>query len=92
MCKFFILGVCAKGSDCQFAHDASEMQPSPDLSRTKICKTLINTGVCDDPDCKYAHNKDELRVVPGVPDATIQPAAASQNAAKSKTTQSKSTA
>lgn len=67
MCKFFILGVCAKGSECAFAHDASEMQASPDLSRTKICKTLINTGVCNDPECSYAHNKEELRTVPGVP-------------------------
>jgi hypothetical protein len=43
------------------------MKAIPDLSRTKICKTLINTGVCDDPDCKYAHNKEELRHVAGVP-------------------------
>lgn len=37
----------------------------PDLSRTKLCKKLINTGACDDPECTYAHNRDELRVVPG---------------------------
>jgi len=66
MCKFFILGVCTKGSECAFAHDPAEMMPVPDLSRTKICKSLINTGSCEDPDCKYAHNKDELRNVPGV--------------------------
>jgi hypothetical protein len=42
------------------------MNPIPDLSRTKICKTLINTGMCTDENCKYAHNKDELRdVAPG---------------------------
>lgn len=67
MCKFYILGVCAKGTDCAFAHHADEMKTIPDLSCTKICKTLINTGVCDDPDCMYAHNKEELRNVPGVP-------------------------
>lgn len=66
MCKFYILGVCARGSDCAFAHDATEMNQMPDLSRTKICKTLINTGDCDDPECTYAHNKEELRSVPGV--------------------------
>jgi hypothetical protein len=42
------------------------MQPMPDLARTKICKTLINTGYCNDPECTYAHNKEELRNVPGV--------------------------
>jgi hypothetical protein len=66
MCKFHILGMCAKGSDCCFAHDQAEMNPIPDLSRTKICKTLINTGMCTDENCKYAHNKDELRdLAPG---------------------------
>lgn len=64
MCKFHILGMCAKGTACCFAHEQSEMNPIPDLSRTKICKTLINTGVCTDEKCKYAHNKEELRDVP----------------------------
>mmetsp|Transcript_6773 Transcript_6773/g.10864 ORF Transcript_6773/g.10864 Transcript_6773/m.10864 type:complete len:433 (+) Transcript_6773:60-1358(+) len=64
MCKFHILGMCAKGTDCCFAHDQAEMNPIPDLSRTKICKTLINTGICTDDNCKYAHNRDELRDVP----------------------------
>lgn len=61
MCKFHILGMCAKGPDCQFAHSMEEMNPLPDLYRTKLCKSLINTGQCDNPTCKYAHNKVELR-------------------------------
>jgi len=32
-------------------------------SCTKVCKTLINTGRCDDPDCKYAHSREEIRAV-----------------------------
>mmetsp|Transcript_62803 Transcript_62803/g.158974 ORF Transcript_62803/g.158974 Transcript_62803/m.158974 type:complete len:412 (+) Transcript_62803:1-1236(+) len=68
MCKFHILGVCAKGSSCRFAHAKEELQHLPDLARTKLCKALINTGSCDNPECTYAHNKDELRMPP-VPDA-----------------------
>jgi len=64
MCKFHILGCCSRGNDCNFAHDPGDMNPLPDLTRTKLCKTLINTGSCDDPECKYAHNKDELRGTP----------------------------
>lgn len=61
MCKFHLLGLCAKGSNCMYAHDASDLNNLPDLFRTKLCKFLITTGQCHDPDCKYAHNKDELR-------------------------------
>lgn len=61
MCKFHLLGICAKGSDCVFAHSKVELNALPDLARTKLCKTLINTGVCTDKNCRYAHNKEELR-------------------------------
>jgi len=61
MCKFQIIGMCAKGEQCPFAHDKQEMRPLPDLTCTKLCKTLIQTGICDDPSCKYAHTKEELR-------------------------------
>lgn len=65
MCKFHILGMCTKGATCHFAHDKEEMSSLPDLYRTKLCKTLLNTGSCDAPDCRYAHSKDELRTVEG---------------------------
>jgi hypothetical protein len=61
MCKYHILGMCKEGADCQFAHSKEEMNPLPDLYRTRLCKTLINTGRCDNPTCNYAHNKMELR-------------------------------
>eukprot|EP00435_Cladocopium_sp_Y103_P056712 s375_g19.t1 len=32
-----------------------------DLTCTKLCKTLIQTGLCEDRNCSYAHSKDELR-------------------------------
>mmetsp|Transcript_16040 Transcript_16040/g.31362 ORF Transcript_16040/g.31362 Transcript_16040/m.31362 type:complete len:384 (-) Transcript_16040:75-1226(-) len=64
MCKFYILGMCSKGSGCRFAHHKDELHALPDLSRTKLCKTLISSGICEDPNCRYAHNKEELRAVP----------------------------
>lgn len=71
MCKFFILGVCAKGTSCRFAHDPSDLQDLPDLARTKLCKSLISTGSCNNPDCRYAHNKEEIRAMP-VPGPTVK--------------------
>lgn len=61
MCKFHLLGICAKGMQCQFAHTREQLNALPDLYRTKLCKTLIATGACDDKRCQYAHNKEELR-------------------------------
>jgi len=61
MCKFEIIGMCAKGEKCPFAHGRAEMKPLPDLTCTKLCKTLIQTGVCESRSCKYAHSKEELR-------------------------------
>lgn len=56
-----MIGMCAKGEECPFAHHREELKPLPDLTCTKLCKTLIKTGVCDSPTCNYAHCKDELR-------------------------------
>lgn len=73
MCKFFILGMCAKGPQCRFAHDRSEMNDLPNLYRTKLCKTLINTGECKEPNCRYAHSKEEMRGMPDGPGESKQP-------------------
>lgn len=74
MCKFYILGACAKGSSCCFAHDRRELNAAPDLSRTKICKMLLSTGACDNPTCKYAHSKEELRGMPTAPAGSLSEA------------------
>lgn len=64
MCKFHILGACAKGASCRFAHFPSELNNLPDLACTKLCKALIATGLCDNPECRYAHSQEELRPMP----------------------------
>jgi len=64
MCKFHILGICLRGTECKYAHHVSELQMPPDLYRTKMCTTLISQGTCTDPDCRYAHSKEELRSMP----------------------------
>jgi len=47
------------------------MKALPDLTCTKVCKTLIKTGRCDDIHCKYAHSHEQLRADSSVP--TQQP-------------------
>lgn len=64
MCAFYLRGKCTKGSECHFAHSESELQAPPDLSHTKLCSRLVNTGYCGDPSCRYAHSRDELRGMP----------------------------
>jgi len=66
MCKFNNLGICTRGRLCRFAHGKIDQNPLPDLSRTKLCKDLINTGQCTNPGCKFAHTKQELRRHPFV--------------------------
>eukprot|EP00411_Alexandrium_monilatum_P032991 CAMPEP_0175347570 /NCGR_PEP_ID=MMETSP0095-20121207/9444_1 /TAXON_ID=311494 /ORGANISM="Alexandrium monilatum, Strain CCMP3105" /LENGTH=118 /DNA_ID=CAMNT_0016645059 /DNA_START=128 /DNA_END=481 /DNA_ORIENTATION=+ len=63
MCRFQILNMCSRGSDCKFAHHKCELKPLPDLSRTKLCKALIFDGECRDPSCRYAHTTEELRTI-----------------------------
>lgn len=87
MCKFHILGMCMKGENCHFAHEKEQMSCLPDLYRTKLCKTLINTGHCEDPNCRYAHNKEELRLVPGFNASSTNPSGVSSNSAEAEPTE-----
>jgi len=62
LCRFNLLGICAKGLQCPFAHGSVELQPLPDLRCTKLCKQLLSTGTCTTAGCTYAHSKEELRI------------------------------
>jgi len=59
------MGICNKGNNCPYAHDAEELRGTPNLERTKLCEELIRTGRCLNKKCTYAHSKDELRATPG---------------------------
>merc|ERR1719502_2658966 len=61
MCKFYLLGICNKGSACVFAHSENELKSRPDLSCTRLCRVFLQTGQCNDPKCCFAHSKDQLR-------------------------------
>lgn len=53
--------MCMKGPQCPFAHGTEELRPLPDLRCTKMCKTMLQIGKCQDQQCRYAHTEEELR-------------------------------
>jgi len=56
---------CGKGEQCAFAHSLSEIREKPDLVKTSMCRTFLQTGNCADPRCSYAHSEQELRTTEG---------------------------
>eukprot|EP00928_Gymnodinium_smaydae_P064126 TRINITY_DN47540_c0_g1_i1.p1 TRINITY_DN47540_c0_g1~~TRINITY_DN47540_c0_g1_i1.p1 ORF type:complete len:215 (+),score=23.96 TRINITY_DN47540_c0_g1_i1:81-647(+) len=61
VCKFWLEGRCLRGNQCVFAHGHVDVQPAPDLTKTRMCKYL---GVCKKgASCGYAHLPKELRGV-----------------------------
>jgi len=62
MCKFYMEGRCTRNTACKFAHGAAELEPLPNLYRTKMCPALSKTGYCDrGAACSFAHQSSELR-------------------------------
>ena len=60
MCTFYLEGRCPfSAEDCAYCHDACELRPSPDLTKTKLCP---NGADClEMKRCPYAHEVSELR-------------------------------
>jgi hypothetical protein len=58
-------GHCRHGSECLFAHSATELRGTPNLKKTQMCSKFLN-GLCDDPDCNFAHGEKELRQRPNL--------------------------
>ncbi|OLQ14554.1 Zinc finger CCCH domain-containing protein 59 [Symbiodinium microadriaticum] len=51
MCKFWQTNECKMGADCTFAHDSSDLRPSP-----KPCFDFAKKGVCTRGDaCRFVH-------------------------------------
>jgi len=65
LCVFQKKNKCALGVACPFAHAKEELQPVPDLVKTKLCYNYFRQR-CNDSKCKYAHGYQELRATDGV--------------------------
>jgi hypothetical protein len=61
LCAFWAEGRCLRGSGCKYAHGEQEMQIVPDLTKTALCRNLLNSGKCTAEDCPFAHYIQELR-------------------------------
>jgi hypothetical protein len=64
MCTFHPQGRCAKGSNCPYAHDISELREAPDLRKTSLC-VKWQKGKCKHRyaahKCRFAHGEEDLR-------------------------------
>jgi len=62
ICSFFQHGRCRYGKSCTFAHDKGELEATPDLMKTQLCKHWV-LGICpfSGADCRFAHGKKDLR-------------------------------
>ncbi|KAF4650724.1 hypothetical protein FOZ61_011085 [Perkinsus olseni] len=60
VCRYFIKGRCKYGDACTYAHWSDELQPRPDLHKTRICNKLD----CTAETCPFAHSIYELRDPP----------------------------
>jgi len=63
MCDFFRQGRCTRGAKCLFAHSHSELRDAPDLSKTKLCASVVSGGRCQGTGCRFAHHYRELRSI-----------------------------
>ena len=70
MCKFWLTNECKMGADCTFAHETTELRPSP-----KPCFDFAKKGVCTRGDaCRFVHQlgpKAKVKV-PEMPKAAFQ--------------------
>jgi hypothetical protein len=70
-CKFHAVGRCTKGEQCPYAHDAAEIRPAPDLTKTKLCKAWTHHKCRSSSDlCPFAHGAHELRKTDAVQQLT----------------------
>lgn len=66
MCHFFERGKCAS-ENCRYAHSQSELRQPPNLEKTKLCRSFVQNGYCNDGEnCGFAHGETELRVTEGI--------------------------
>jgi len=57
MCKFWRTNECKMGADCSFAHETSELRPSP-----KPCFEFSKTGSCKRGQaCRFVHSVENMK-------------------------------
>mmetsp|Transcript_29358 Transcript_29358/g.68358 ORF Transcript_29358/g.68358 Transcript_29358/m.68358 type:complete len:360 (-) Transcript_29358:70-1149(-) len=61
VCMFWQQNKCVRGESCKYAHGDLELQNMPNLEKTAMCRSMLQTGQCPNTDCPFAHNTDELR-------------------------------
>jgi hypothetical protein len=59
LCSYHLKGACHYGADCAFAHTCTELQATPDLRKTRLCKAFMEGG-CTNEECTFAHGETEL--------------------------------
>ena len=63
LCQNFLNGCCTR-EECRFAHSTEELQDRPNLSRTKLCRAVMDGKECTREGCTFAHSEEELVPVP----------------------------
>lgn len=63
LCVYNLEGKCGFGSNCAFAHSATEVKNVPDLKKTQLCAKFAE-GKCTNKNCNYAHGESELKDPP----------------------------
>jgi len=61
ICAFWEKNRCTRGSSCKYAHGEHELQATPDLTNTALCREMSETGKCEKPNCPFAHSWETLR-------------------------------
>eukprot|EP00921_Rhytidocystis_pertsovi_P014239 GHVQ01023158.1.p1 GENE.GHVQ01023158.1~~GHVQ01023158.1.p1 ORF type:complete len:553 (+),score=54.65 GHVQ01023158.1:449-2107(+) len=65
-CPWYGQGRCRMADKCNWSHDRTEIRPSVDLARTKLCAEFVKGVKCSQSDCRYAHSYLELRATSDV--------------------------
>eukprot|EP00388_Colpodella_angusta_P022475 GDKJ01057475.1.p1 GENE.GDKJ01057475.1~~GDKJ01057475.1.p1 ORF type:complete len:1106 (-),score=341.72 GDKJ01057475.1:735-3887(-) len=62
LCANFKMGKhCPTGDDCHYAHSEAELRPTPNFTRTTMCKLVVAGEECLNDNCRFAHSREELR-------------------------------
>jgi len=86
LCKFFELGRCTKGEECQFAHgrdqlDLSSVQVDTTRFKTKLCKFVAAGQFCARAEnCPFAHSNEEIGNAGGMEGMAMQQMGGDANA------------